>query len=120
MLEQEMKRTLKDLGIRPDLKGYWYIIDAMQYMLADGDFMSLKTMNIYTAVSKQRGQSRQNIERCIRHAIERMYDTCETDAIADVLGKRTNIWNGKLTNKEFLWTLAEHFSDVAKTMETSA
>ena len=120
MLEQEIKRTLMRFGIRSNLKGFWYIVDAARYIVENDDFRNLKVMSVYSAVGETYGENWKRVERCIRHAIERMYIMCEIDAIAAVLGERTNLWTGKLTNKEFLWTLADHFADVGKMLEAGA
>ena len=111
ILNEAMKTMLKDLGIRPNLKGYRYAIDAVLYVLTQDDGMAVSATHVYQAVADRRGTTVSRVERGIRHAITRMYDTCEPDAIAHVFGARTSIREGKLTNKEFLWTLAEYCSD---------
>lgn len=120
MMKQKIKQTLKELGIRPDLDGYRYIVDAVQYMLAANNFTGLGVWNVYSAVGKKYGKSEYQVERCIRTAIERIYDTCEPDAIASVFGSRTRMDKGKLTNKEFLWTLADYIADASEGMEGMA
>lgn len=107
-----LKKILKDLGIRPNLKGYSYIVAAVEYMLTKETFTDLKIVNdVYVEVAKKLGKGKNSIERDIRYSIERMYNNCDPDAIAEVFGKDTNMWKGKLSNKEFLWTLADRFYD---------
>lgn len=120
MLEREMKRTLKDLGIRSALKGYWYIRDALVYMLACDSFQSITVQTVYIAVAEKHDITWTGVERCIRKAVERMFDSCDVDKISSIFGASTRIDRGKLTNKEFLWTLAEHFVDVDKALEAGA
>lgn len=116
-IEQEIKRTLKDFGVRPNLVGYQYIIDAVQYMLEADNFMDLGVMDVYSAVGKKHRKACTAVERGIRLTVERMHNTCEPDTIASIFGRSTKMNTGKLTNKEFLWTLAEYFADASKAMK---
>ena len=110
ILNETIKTLMKDLGIRPNLKGYRYAIDAVLYVVTQDDGMAFSATRVYQAVADRHGTTVTRVERGIRHAITRMYDTCEPDVLARVFGARTSIRKGKLTNKEFLWTLAEYFS----------
>lgn len=110
-MEREIKKTLKDLGIRPDLKGYWYISESILYLLEHGKNEDTTVHSLYIAIAEKNNVAWTSVERCIRKCIERMFDSCGIDRIFDIFGESTRISKGILTNKEFLWTLAEHFYD---------
>lgn len=72
-------RHMKDLGFREGLSGTKYIRDAVNYILSQPDtYDPVLTRDVYVVVGGRYGKTWVQVERCIRHAIER----CESAAFS--------------------------------------
>lgn len=96
----EVYNHLRELGIRPHLKGYEFIKTAMNYLQEKPSAIYSMTKDLYTTVAKRHGTTATRVERGMRHALE----TCYSDFAVqkEVLGT-----NRELCNSEFLATLNE-------------
>ncbi len=65
---KQIAQFLIQLGVPPHLKGYRYIISALE-LFSQGDWHHCITTKIYPAVAKEHGETPSRVERCIRHAI---------------------------------------------------
>ena len=102
--------VLKDLGISPGSKGYIYTKYIVQGFLSN----KLKESDsicyvIYPKVAKHfEVENVARIERCIRHAIEECLKNAPMSVVEKYFGNTLSYSRGKLTNKQFLYTLAEY------------
>jgi hypothetical protein len=65
------REQLINLGIYPNLQGFYYILEAVEIMQNTKEH--IKTMDIYELVAKVYNKSITQIERNIRHVIEVAY-----------------------------------------------
>lgn len=65
MNKNQIGDKLISIGIYPDIKGFTYIIDAVQ-IFEPGNSM----MDMYKTVAQKHGVAFGNVEKCIRHAKE--------------------------------------------------
>jgi two-component system response regulator (stage 0 sporulation protein A) len=107
---------LFQLGVRPNLKGFQYIRDAILILLKHhGDDYAM--MKLYQAIAEQHGVTISRVERAIRHAIEVIYERGDMTKVEWLFGY-VDACKGKATNKEFLYALAERTSQMEETDET--
>ncbi len=103
----KIKRTFKELGIHPDLKGYHYAVKAV--MLIKSDFDNGKAprpfVKLYKEVAEKFETSSIGVERCIRHSIE-IAEEKNTDAFKYLFGNINNV-----TVSIFICVVAEHIAD---------
>ena len=61
--------ALLKLGVPPHLKGYSYIVYALELVLIDPNLLQHITKGLYIDVAKKYGTTPSRVERAIRHAI---------------------------------------------------
>ena len=88
-MTKKIKDTLKDLGIMPNIKGYYYLVDAVELCINEvKNSKSVKSwMWIYTKVAKIHETTVARVERCIRSGIEK---AITTDLYRKVIRESTN------------------------------
>ena len=96
----EVINHLRELGIRPHLRGYEFIKTAMNYLQEKPSAIYNVTKDLYATVAERHNTESSRVERGIRHALE----TCHTDF--DVQKKVLGT-NREMGNSEFLATLNE-------------
>ena len=91
--------------MRPNLRGFGYLVDAVEIWIERGRSREI-TKVIYPEIAAKRGTTNLRVERAIRHAIEIAADCCGYEDMMEILGTTTSMSKGKLTNGEFIATLA--------------
>lgn len=97
---QTIENVLLDIGVNPALSGFYYILYAVNYFFEhDVGFVDANLgTDVYPyIVSKFKNTSISRIERCIRHAIESLYNN-GSDILANVIDPNS----GKVTNSSFI------------------
>lgn len=102
---ERIEDKLLALGIKPNLYGFRYSADAVEIWMERGGCIAI-TKELYPEIAAKRATTRTRVERAIRHAIETAADCCSFEDMASILGTTTNMNKGKLTNGEFISTLA--------------
>lgn len=110
--ELKIKKTLLDLGITPEIKGYHYLTEAIKIKEsanAANNFNKSQT-KIYREIAEKFYASISGVERAIRHAIQRSYKskcpiffTIFTPAVLD-------IYKGRITNSCFISMVTEYIA----------
>jgi two-component system response regulator (stage 0 sporulation protein A) len=93
------------LGVRPNLLGFGCLVDAVEIWMERGRSREI-TKVLYPEIADRRGTTGSRVERAIRHAIEMAADCCGYEDMMEILGTTTTPEKGKLTNGEFIATLA--------------
>ena len=106
-LERKISYVLKTLGMRPGLLGYHYTKLSVAMIMEDWMIISHVTRDIYPEVAKICKTTASRVERAIRHAIESAYDNTDPDLIEAAFGNTISMDKGKLTNSDFLASVAE-------------
>lgn len=104
----KVKKILKDLGIRLDLKGYHYILKGV--MLIKNDFDDSKTarsfMVLYAEIADIFNTETHCVERCIRHAID-VAKANKTNTFDQLFGDAK-----KITVSTFICVIADHIAQI--------
>ena len=83
----EIEKYLIDKGIYPNLKGFDYIVTSVKLIRQDRSYKFNVTKKLYPELGKMFNDSRQGVERVIRHAIEKAklnYTNSEFIALAEL------------------------------------
>lgn len=97
-IENKTKEILYNLGFKPNIKGFGFIVSAIGYFDQYGDMI---TKGLYPAIAEEFDTEPTRVERAIRHSIQISFY------------KNKNEWNNyhftkKPTNSEFIATIADY------------
>lgn len=97
-VENVIKKMLLKLGFFAYLRGYRYIVDAVEIILENPEATYNLNAEVYPTIAKMHDRSKISVERSIRNAIETAYDH-------DISGRFNNFFGYKVqrpTNAEFI------------------
>lgn len=108
-LKVRIKGVLNILGIRTNIKGYMYLVSAIQMTYNDPLAAQAVTKELYPTVAKEFNTTASRVERAIRHAIEVGVDSGATiDEYQRIFGNSISYNKGKPTNSHFVTTIADY------------
>ena len=98
---------LTKLGMNERLSGYAYLCWAAALACEDEERLYAVSERIYAPIADRLGTTAQNVERLIRHAVERTTDTVGVDAIYTAFGNTIDPMRGKPTTAQMIAMLAQ-------------
>lgn len=98
---------LTKLGMNERLSGYAYLCWAAALACENEERLYAVSERIYAPIADRLGTTAQNVERLIRHAVERTTDTVGVDAIYTAFGNTIDPMRGKPTNAQMIAMLAQ-------------
>lgn len=107
--ERMVKKLLKELGVPVNIKGYRYICNAVVCLSKEKEMKI--SLGLYPKVAKEFGTTGSRVERAIRHAVERTFETGSYEMLDEIFGETVRNNKGKVTNSEFLYTCVEYLED---------
>lgn len=102
LVEKEVKRIFKILGVKPTLKGYYYWPFAVKEAMRRGEINCRICVHIYEAVAKKFNITPSNAERCMRTV---------TKGFEIRIKKFFEVNLEKITNKDFLALIIEKIQE---------
>ena len=109
-LEHIISRKLIGLGIPTRLKGYKYILAAIEQVLEDETSLEGVTKILYPDVAKKYNSTPQRVEKAIRHAIEVAW----TDNVVELRREfEDGRENRRPTNSEFISRISTYIKMTA-------
>ena len=110
--EHEIKTLLYDLKITTEIKGFHYLIEAIVIKEQANKTKVFKPqMEIYRDIAEKYNTRPSNVERAIRHAIERSYSN-QTPLFLTVFKPALSIHKDKITSSCFIAMAAEHLASL--------
>ena len=98
--DRKVKKDIREIGITPDLNGYWYISDALKIIIASENKANLCIVRkLYSEIAQKRKTSASAVERGIRHAIGKSFNN----------GYLNHIYKSPPTNNTILFDLVEKY-----------
>jgi len=94
--------VLKDLCVPAHIKGYRYMIYAVELCMDDNAIIDNVIDKLYPNIADAFGDTSSRVQRAIRHAINVSYTNAAPEIIEQYFGKRLK----KAPNSEFIATLA--------------
>lgn len=76
-----LRKTLDQIGVKHSIKGYGYIISAVEKCLENRSKLINVIKGLYTEIAEENGDTVWRVERSIRHAIEVTWTNGNKNAI---------------------------------------
>jgi two-component system response regulator (stage 0 sporulation protein A) len=105
-----LRKTLDQIGVKHSLKGYGYIISAVEKCLENRSKLISIIKGLYTEIVEENSDTVWRVERSIRHAIEVTWTNGNTNAINKIFGYTVSVEKGKPTNSEFIALITDFVS----------
>ena len=99
--------TLHDVGIPANIKGYSYLIDALELTIANPETAFSMIQSIYVPIAKQHDIKPELVSRAIKRAIDIAWDRGDLDTLQRFFGYTVSNTKGKPTNTEFISLIAD-------------
>lgn len=104
-----LRKTLDQIGVKHSLKGYGYIISAVEKCLENRSKLINVIKGLYTEIAEENGDTVWRVERSIRHAIEVTWTNGNTNA-NKIFDYTVSVEKGKPTNSEFIALITDFVS----------
>ncbi|WP_462412905.1 sporulation transcription factor Spo0A [Neobacillus sp. Marseille-QA0830] len=108
-VELKITEILRSIGITANLKGYFFLREAIQMMDHDehslGESWGLTTA-IYPAIARKHHTTVSRVERAIRHAIEVGWNRGNMDVLETLFGH--DQWKNKPSNGKFISLISDY------------
>ncbi|MCC8151305.1 MAG: sporulation initiation factor Spo0A C-terminal domain-containing protein [Lachnospiraceae bacterium] len=104
---EETTLLFRELGVPVNLRGYWYLRDAVLLSVEDIRVLNSVTGVLYPAIAQKYQASVSRVERASRHAIETAWDRGRSDVMDEIFGYTIKSSRGRPTNSEFIATIAD-------------
>lgn len=102
-----ISNTLHDVGVPANLKGYSYLIDALELTIANPETAFSMTQSIYVPIAKQHDIKPELVSRAIKRAIDIAWDRGDLDTLQSYFGYTVSNTRGMPTNGEFVSIIGE-------------
>lgn len=105
-----LRKTLDQIGVKHSIKGYGYIISAVEKSLENRSKLINVIKGLYTEIAEENGDTVWRVERSIRHAIEVTWTNGNKNAINKIFVYTFSVEKGKPTNSEFIALITDFVS----------
>ena len=105
-----IQKTLNQIGMPHHIKGYMYLLSAIEKCIEDRGKINHIVKGLYTELAEENGDKASRVERSIRHAIEVSWERGNTAVINKMFGYTINSKKGKPTSSEFIAYLTDFIS----------
>jgi two-component system response regulator (stage 0 sporulation protein A) len=105
-----LRKTLDQIGVKHSIKGYGYIISAVEKCLENRSKLINVIKGLYTEIAEENGDTVWRVERSIRHAIEVTWTNGNKNAINKIFVYTFSVEKGKPTNSEFIALITDFVS----------
>lgn len=99
--------TLFYLGVPAHVCGYGYLITAIECAKTDPSYLKSVTGRLYPVIADEYLTTPKRVERSIRNAIEIAFSRCPIERLSEYFGAALDMDKGKVTNSEFIATVAQ-------------
>lgn len=86
-LKDKVVDLLIGFGITPSLKGFYYILDAVEVFI---DNPNIKFMDMYEVIANRHSTVKSRVERCIRHAFSKISEYDKVNYFGDAAYSSTS------------------------------
>ena len=99
--------TLHDVGVPANIKGYTYLVDALDLAIANSEATFSMMQSIYIPIAEQHGVKPKQVSRAIKRAINIAWDRGDLDTLQSYFGYTVSNTKGMPTNGEFVSIIGE-------------
>lgn len=108
--EEEIKNTLRRLGVKTSNRGYSYISYGVLLTLKDKSYLEYVTKNLYVDIAHNFNTSGSCVERDIRTTVEAIWETEDTALLMEICNG--NAPAKRPANKKFFEIMHNYFTKV--------
>ena len=105
-MNKDIIKILSELGVPMHLKGYNYLIDAVEICI-ENPTISI-TKELYVDIGAKYKDIPNRVERAIRHAIDVCWYRVNKEFVNKIFGNTIDIDKGKPSNAQFCKTIANY------------
>ncbi|WP_078544835.1 sporulation transcription factor Spo0A [Litchfieldia alkalitelluris] len=98
---------LRSIGVPANIKGYFYLREAIELVCNDLEYIGGITKILYPAVATKFKTTPSRVERAIRHSIEVTWMRGNMDHLHSIFGSTVSSAKAKPTNSEFIALIAD-------------
>lgn len=102
-----IQRTLNQIGVPHHVKGYMYLMSAIEKCIEDRRKLNHIVKGLYTEIAEENGDIATRVERSMRHAIEVSWKRGNLEVINSLFGYTVSCQKGRPTNSEFIACIAD-------------
>ena len=110
-VEDRIRKTLNAIGVPSHLKGYDYIVFALQIIMDDLSAINAVKKQVYSRISRRFNTTPARVERVIRNAIELTWNRGRIDMLDKLFGFDEVGEKTRPSNSEFFIKLAAELMD---------
>ena len=105
-LKYETIKILHKMGIPAHLKGYRYLLSAIEKIFYNQEYLDNMTKTLYPSIARENHTTATRVERAIRHAIGVAVKR-NKDTIIEMFGESMFVLKTRPTNAECIAVIAE-------------
>ncbi len=106
-MERELAKKLHSLGVPADIRGYYYLMEAIKITVSDRTAVFDMTKKIYEPVAAQFNVTAKHVSKAMAHAVEVAWDRGDLDTLQRYFGYTVSNTRGMPTNSECIAIVAE-------------
>lgn len=110
LINEAIRKTLNQIGIPHNVKGYPYIASAIKKCIEDRGKLNHIVKDLYFKIAEENGDTPSRVERALRHAIEVSWERGNIEVINSLFGYTVLSGKGKPTNSEFIACITDFIS----------
>lgn len=107
-INKKITRIMHTVGIPAHVKGYHFIREAIEMVIANPALIGQITKTLYPEIAIKFHTSTSKVERAIRHAIEIGWNRGNSEAVDEIFGYTISSNKCKPTNSEFIAMIADY------------
>ena len=97
-----VRKTLDQMGMKHSVKGFLYVISAVEKCLEDRNKINQIVKGLYTEIAGENNDVVSRVERAIRHAIEVTWLHGNPNVFNKIFGYTVSSAKSRPSNKEFI------------------
>lgn len=101
--------TLHELGIASNIKGYYYLLDAIILVINTKKLPVQMNNDIYYVLAQKYDKTIGSVERCMRFAIEEGFNKAPFRVIEKTFSSTISYNKAKPTNSQFIHMIADEY-----------
>lgn len=109
--EEEIKNTLRRLGVKTSNRGYSYISYGIWLTLKDKSYLEYVTKSLYVDIARNFHTSGSCVERDIRTTVEAIWETEDTELLMEICNGVST--TKRPANKKFFAMMHDYFSRIS-------
>ena len=104
-LDLRLTDIIREIGVPPHLKGYYYLREAILMVIENDEFIRAVTTKLYPLIAERHGTTSHGVQQAILHCIAAAINRGNITLIHHIFGQGRK--QRRITGKEFIVTIAD-------------